>query len=94
MNAVAVAYSVEEYPNGLIITGSNDQTIAIHNIESNELIAQLHEHAGAGKCHLSEVFVLTFARFVYLLICLFGLHNLISKVGINVFKEIIKLPLI
>ena len=43
-----VAYTVEEYPNGLIITGSNDQTIAFHDIESNKLIAQLKEHDGAG----------------------------------------------
>ena len=56
VNAVAVAYTLEEYPNGIIITGSNDQTIAIHNIESNELIAQLHEHQGAGNLWLYNRF--------------------------------------
>lgn len=49
MNAVAVVYSLPGYPNGLIVTGSNDQVIAIHDIESNSNIAQLKEHDGAGK---------------------------------------------
>ena len=47
MNAVAVVYSLKEYPNGLIITGSNDQTIGIHDIETNQQLAQLKEHEGA-----------------------------------------------
>ena len=47
VNSVVVVYSLEEYPNGLIITGSNDQSIAIHDIESNTPIAQLNEHQGA-----------------------------------------------
>jgi len=46
VNAVAVVYTVEGYPNGLIITGSNDLTIAIHDIESNKFITQLQEHNG------------------------------------------------
>ena len=52
MNAVAVVYSLPGYPNGLIVTGSNDQVIAIHDIESNSNIAQLKEHDGAGKKEL------------------------------------------
>jgi WD40 repeat protein len=47
VNAVAVVYSLKEYPNGLIITGSNDQTIGIHDIETNQQLAQLKEHEGA-----------------------------------------------
>jgi hypothetical protein len=58
VNAVTVVYTLEEYPNGLIITGSNDQTIAVHNIESNELIAQLHEHQGAGSFSFQTILLL------------------------------------
>ncbi len=46
VNTVAIVYTVEDYPNGLIITGSNDLTISIHDIESNKFIAQLQEHNG------------------------------------------------
>lgn len=49
VNAVVVVYTLTEYPNGLIITGSNDQTISVHDIESNADIAQFKEHDGAGK---------------------------------------------
>ena len=49
VNSVVVVYSVEEYPNGLIFTGSNDQTISVHDIESNKHIATLNEHDASGK---------------------------------------------
>lgn len=47
MNAVVIVYSLPDYPNGLIVTGSNDQCIAVHDIESNVNVAQLKEHDGA-----------------------------------------------
>ena len=49
VNAVAVIFSLKDYPNGLVVTGSNDQTICIHEIDTNELVAQLKDHDGAGK---------------------------------------------
>ncbi len=49
VNTVEVVYTLAEYPSGLIITGSNDQTIAVHNIETNETIAHLREHTANGK---------------------------------------------
>lgn len=52
MNAVTVIYTVNEYPDGLIITGSNDQSICIYDIKSNSVIAQVVEHSGA-VCTLS-----------------------------------------
>ena len=48
VNSVVVVYTLEEYPNGLILTGSNDKTIAIHDIESNKTVAVLEEHDGSG----------------------------------------------
>ena len=48
VNALAVCYTLPAYPGGLILTGSNDKTISIHNIETNELVSVLHEHDGAG----------------------------------------------
>jgi WD40 repeat protein len=48
VNAVAVAYTLSEFPKGLIMTGSNDQTIAIVCLETSEVVAQLKEHDGAG----------------------------------------------
>ena len=47
MNAVAVVYSVADYPDGLLFTGSNDQTICIFDLKSNNMISQLTEHTGA-----------------------------------------------
>jgi WD40 repeat protein len=49
VNCVVVAYTLDGYPNGVVITGSNDQTIAFHDIESNKLLCQLKEHDGAGN---------------------------------------------
>jgi len=46
-----VVYTLEEYPNGIILTGSNDKTIAIHNIESNEFLGILDEHQGSGSLY-------------------------------------------
>ena len=56
VNSVVVVYTLEEYPNGLILTGSNDKTIAMHNIESNEFLGSLDEHAGSGMT-LSLAFI-------------------------------------
>lgn len=53
VNSVVVVYTVEDYPNGLVITGSNDKTIAIHDIESNKVIAQLEAHKEPGKINIS-----------------------------------------
>lgn len=47
MNAVTVVYTLKEYPSGLIITGSNDQTIGIHDIQSDQQLAQIKAHEGA-----------------------------------------------
>ena len=49
VNSVAVIYSIANYPNGLIVTGSNDQTIAINDAQSRQLLCKLKEHEGAGK---------------------------------------------
>ncbi len=48
VNSLTVVYTVDGFPNGLVITGSNDQTICIFDIESNSIILQLSEHTGAG----------------------------------------------
>ena len=55
VNAVTVVYTLPDYPNGIILTGSNDQTISIHDIESNVDIAQLKEHDGAGKIRKTDI---------------------------------------
>ncbi len=49
VNSVVIVYTLDAFPQGLIVTGSNDQTIAIHCIETSQLITQLKEHEGAGS---------------------------------------------
>lgn len=49
VNALAVVYTLPAYPNGLILTGSNDKTISLHCIETCKLVGILQEHEGAGN---------------------------------------------
>lgn len=51
VNAIAVVYTLPQFPNGLILTGSNDKTVSIHDIETSELVGLLQEHNGA-VCNL------------------------------------------
>lgn len=51
VNALAVVYTLHDYPNGLILTGSNDKTVSIHCIETSQLVGVLYEHEGA-VCNL------------------------------------------
>ena len=60
VNSVVVVYTLEEYPNGLILTGSNDKTIAIHDIESNKTVAVLEEHDGSGMLMFLFIFKVYF----------------------------------
>lgn len=47
VNSVTVTYDVLDYPHGLIITGSNDQTIGIYDIKEGKVIANLSDHNGS-----------------------------------------------
>ena len=49
VNSLAIVYTLKKFPDGLILTGSNDKTISIHCIVSNKLVGVLDEHEGAGK---------------------------------------------
>ncbi len=49
VNSVTVTYTVDGFQDGLVITGSNDQTICIFDVQSNSVISQLTEHSGSGK---------------------------------------------
>ncbi len=51
VNSLAVVYTLPDYPNGLILTGSNDKTISVYAIETNEMVGLLEEHEGA-VCNL------------------------------------------
>ena len=48
VNTAVVVYTLAEYPEGLVITGSNDQTIAVYSIQDKATIAHLREHQGPG----------------------------------------------
>lgn len=51
VNAIALVYTLPAFPNGLILTGSNDKTVSIHDIQTSELVGLLQEHDGA-VCNL------------------------------------------
>lgn len=51
VNSVTVTYSLPEFPNGLLITGSTDKTISIIDIETGKTLTQLEQHEGAGKSY-------------------------------------------
>ena len=48
VNVVLVINSLSEYPNGLVVTGSDDHTIGFHGIDPSVAIGYIKEHNGPG----------------------------------------------